>query len=208
MARVTKDPQERMEELIDTAEELFIAKGYQDTAISDIVKKVGVAQGTFYYYFKTKEEILDAIVDRNFRNIMGELQEVIQSTNHNSIEKLRLIICNFKNVAKNHKMIFAGYLYREKHLVILDKFDQKAKENITPIYIKIFEQGTLEGRMKVTYYRETAEFIFVILITLFKSIYAQDEEVLKKIVVASNIIEKTLEIPEGSLNLQSYLIEA
>jgi len=39
-------------------------KGYEKTAVSDIVKKAKVAQGTFYYYFKTKEDILDLITDR------------------------------------------------------------------------------------------------------------------------------------------------
>ena len=62
--RITKKPDERRQELIDIAEQLFIKKGYEQTAVSDIVKKAKVAQGTFYYYFKTKEEILDSIIGR------------------------------------------------------------------------------------------------------------------------------------------------
>jgi AcrR family transcriptional regulator len=59
--RVTKDPEIRRKELMDVAEELFLENGYEETAVSDIVKKAGVAQGTFYYYFKSKETKLDAI---------------------------------------------------------------------------------------------------------------------------------------------------
>ena len=47
--RITKNPEERRKELIDIAERLFIKKGYEQTAVSDIVKKAKVAQGTFYY---------------------------------------------------------------------------------------------------------------------------------------------------------------
>ncbi len=49
MVRISKDPEERKNEIVDAAEELFVTKGYEKTSISDIVKKVGVAQGLFYY---------------------------------------------------------------------------------------------------------------------------------------------------------------
>ena len=63
--RVTKDPEERKQELIDAAERLFMERGYEATAVSDIVQEVGVAQGTFYYYFPSKEEILEAIIEKD-----------------------------------------------------------------------------------------------------------------------------------------------
>ena len=47
MVRITKDPQVRMTEILDAAEELFYVRGYHETAVSDIVKSIGVAQGTF-----------------------------------------------------------------------------------------------------------------------------------------------------------------
>jgi AcrR family transcriptional regulator len=47
ISRVTKDPQVRQAELMDTALELFLANGYQKTTVQDIVKHVNVAQGTF-----------------------------------------------------------------------------------------------------------------------------------------------------------------
>jgi AcrR family transcriptional regulator len=47
MTCTVKDPETRRGELIDAAEELFLASGYEDTAVSDIVRKIGVAQGTF-----------------------------------------------------------------------------------------------------------------------------------------------------------------
>lgn len=51
----------RFRELMETATRLFMEQGYEETSVSDIVKACGVAQGTFYYYFKTKEDMLDAI---------------------------------------------------------------------------------------------------------------------------------------------------
>ena len=62
--RISKDRQTRCAELEDAALALFLKKGYETAMVSDIVQTVGVAQGTFYYYFKTKEDMLDAVLVR------------------------------------------------------------------------------------------------------------------------------------------------
>ena len=53
----------RREEILDAAQELFESKGYEQTSTTDIMKKVGIAKGTLYYHFASKEEILDALLD-------------------------------------------------------------------------------------------------------------------------------------------------
>lgn len=65
--RITKDRETRKAELVDASIKLFLQKGYENTMVSDIVKHVGVAQGTFYYYFETKEDVLDAALERMLR---------------------------------------------------------------------------------------------------------------------------------------------
>ena len=54
MARPSKDPQIRINEILDATEPLFYAKGYYETAISDIAEKMGVAHGMIYYYLKLR----------------------------------------------------------------------------------------------------------------------------------------------------------
>ena len=65
MARITKDPVVRRNEIIDAAEKLFYSVGYDETSVSDIVKAIGVAQGTFYNYFTSKDAVLEALVQRH-----------------------------------------------------------------------------------------------------------------------------------------------
>ena len=76
MARIVKVPDERRSELVATAQQLFYTKGYERTSISDIVKAVGVAQGTFYYYFDSKTAVLEAIITQ----IMHEIHNNPQAT--------------------------------------------------------------------------------------------------------------------------------
>ena len=54
----------RKNEILDTAEELFARKGYEKTTIKDILETNMIAKGTFYYYFQSKEELMDAVVGR------------------------------------------------------------------------------------------------------------------------------------------------
>lgn len=57
--RFSKKPDERKNEILDAAEMLFGTKGYSKTTNNDILNEVGIAKGTFYYYFQSKEEVMD-----------------------------------------------------------------------------------------------------------------------------------------------------
>lgn len=63
MTRITKAPEERRQEILDTAMKVFYKKGYEKTSISDIAKEMNVAQGLCYRYFSSKEELFDAALD-------------------------------------------------------------------------------------------------------------------------------------------------
>ena len=64
MTRVTKAPEERRQEIIDTAMKVFYEKGYEKTSISDIAREMHVAQGLCYRYFSSKEELFDVAIDQ------------------------------------------------------------------------------------------------------------------------------------------------
>lgn len=68
---------ETREKLLESAKELFSKKGYYETKISDIVEKSGVAQGTFYIYFKSKEEIFLELVKSLHEDLIKKLEKYI-----------------------------------------------------------------------------------------------------------------------------------
>ena len=77
MMRISKSPQERKQEIIEAALELFMSQGYEKTSIAMIVERVGVAQGLFYYYFKSKEDVFQEAMqfytDRLATEVIGDL---------------------------------------------------------------------------------------------------------------------------------------
>jgi len=56
--------QRRKQQIIDTAKEMFIEKGFQSTHIGQVCKKLNIARGTVYQYFGNKREILYAVLDQ------------------------------------------------------------------------------------------------------------------------------------------------
>ncbi len=64
---------ERAAQLYAAAIELFIERGYRDVDVSDIVERCGVGHGTFYNYFRSKRDILDAILSRTIQELAAAL---------------------------------------------------------------------------------------------------------------------------------------
>ncbi len=80
MVRISKPPQERRREILSTALELFLKNGYEKTSVGDIVEKIGVAQGLFYYYFRSKEEVYRAAMEQYADDCTACLISIIQDT--------------------------------------------------------------------------------------------------------------------------------
>ncbi len=73
--RVTKPKEERRKEILAAARELFAEKGYEATAVSDIVAQVEVAQGTFYLYFPSKRAVALALLEETVNEVVTALVE-------------------------------------------------------------------------------------------------------------------------------------
>ena len=59
--------------IVIAADQLFYHQGYENTSFSDIADAVGISRGNFYYHFKTKDEILDAVIDSRVKDIQKML---------------------------------------------------------------------------------------------------------------------------------------
>lgn len=61
------------EDIVEAADGLFYRRGFDHTSFADIADAVRISRGNFYYYFKTKDEILDAVIERRLRNTRAML---------------------------------------------------------------------------------------------------------------------------------------
>ena len=74
--RIVKEAEERKNEILDVAENLFMKKGFDGTSTNDILQAVGIARGTLYYHFKSKEDIMDALIHRMSESLLMKASRI------------------------------------------------------------------------------------------------------------------------------------
>ena len=67
--RISKEPEERKQEILETAIKLFSVNGFEKTSISDIAKEIGIAQGLCYRYFPSKDVLFQSAINE-YSNIL------------------------------------------------------------------------------------------------------------------------------------------
>ena len=95
VSKVEKNKKQKENSLFQAGYDLFTTKGINDTAISDIVKKAGVAKGTFYLYFKDKYDLLDRIVLHKSAQVLCEAIKYNKSIEFDSFEDELLSFVNY-----------------------------------------------------------------------------------------------------------------
>ena len=163
--RVVKEYEERRNEILDTAEALFSEKGYEKTSIQAILDRVKIAKGTFYYYFKSKEEVMDAILQRYNEKLITRAWAAANQENipvqmklFQTIGALHLDEAEGKEILEEiHKP--DNVKMHQRILVMLLK-------EVTPIIGKVIRDGVKEGIFDTQYPDETAELLLVYIQTV------------------------------------------
>jgi AcrR family transcriptional regulator len=83
----------RKQQIMEVASRMFVRFGYRRTSIDDIVRDVGIAKGSFYSYFQSKEDLFKQIIEDNHQNLLKSTIEVVEQ-GKNPCEKIRLLVFN------------------------------------------------------------------------------------------------------------------
>ena len=164
--RVTKVPEERKQELIDTAERLFLEKGYEQTTVADIVREIEVAQGTFYYYFSSKEEILEAIIEKDITALEEDVRQIMSREDANAAIKLNAVVNSIIGISTSRREIM-DYLHEESNAVMHEKMERHTIERLVPLMTRVVAEGTHAGIFDVQYPTESVEFLLASLVYFF-----------------------------------------
>ncbi|AVK46954.1 transcriptional regulator [Clostridium sp. MF28] len=200
MVRVIKDPEERKNDILTAAMELFKEKGYGKTAVSDIVKAAGIAQGTFYIYYKNKEDVFISVIENTREKIIQQLIDVQKRNDLNAVEKMNLIIKHEFDINRTKDDLILQ-LHLEKKSGIHLQFIINTIHKLVPIYTSVIEQGVKEGLFDIKYPKEAAEYMLVATKFLFDpGIFSTNlEELQIKAKAAEDISERILGSSKNSL---------
>lgn len=203
MARPSQDPQIRINEILETAEPLFYSKGYHETAISDIVNKMGVAHGTIYYYFKSKEEILEALINRHFSALMSEVMRSVHSNQMNPSDKFNIVIQTlFKGIHRQDGLLFE-FLYNERAIHFIDKLARQGKQLINPLLLQIMEEGQEQQCFHIRHLQAAANMVDGMIDSLIEVIYEKSSEELLacQFKLAEDLMEYALGAKKGTVHI-------
>ena len=95
MGKVDDNKRQKRERLLNKAYELFTAKGFTNTSISDIVENADVAKGTFYLYFKDKYDLKDKLVEYKTQELFLVANTNLEENNIHGLEEQLIFIIDF-----------------------------------------------------------------------------------------------------------------
>ena len=194
----SKEAEERKKEILDIAEELFTAKGYDNTSTTDILDRVGIARGTIYYHFKSKEEILDALIDRITQGIVRNVKSAL-SYDAPAPKKIIAFIGATKVDSAIGKEI-TDHAHKPQNALMHQKMMNSLLAELTPIAAGIIRDGIKEGSFSTDYPDEAAEMLLVYSSVVFDDMNEITEaEREKKVAGFVFNMEKLLGVKSGGL---------
>lgn len=202
--RIVKEATERRNEILDVAERLFCANGYDNTSTNDILAEIGIARGTLYYHFKSKEDILDAMIDRILDEIIRKARDIALNESMPVLERLTRTVLAANVDTKTGDMILEQ-VHKPQNALMHAKMQEKLLSRLIPLFVKIIEDGISQKLMQTDYPEDTIHMLLLYSNSVFDDSIQYSEEEKKRMVLAfiSNT-EVLLHMEKGSL-LQAML---
>jgi AcrR family transcriptional regulator len=158
MARIVKSPEERRDEFLQAAQRLFIENGYFKTSVDDICEDVGVAKGLFYYYFRSKEDLVEGIVDDLWEGAVEDYNRIRDMEDLNSLEKL-MLFSHVRGEVKLQQTYLAELYINDPNSLLVQKLRERGTDILAPILAEIVSQGVKDGFFDTPWPLEAAMFL-------------------------------------------------
>ena len=158
--RVVKEASERRNEILDVAEELFVTKGYDNTSTNDILNRVGIARGTLYYHFKSKEAILNAMIERINESLVVRARTIAADTSIPVIDRIVRTIAGL-NVDSDIGHEIIDQVHKPQNALMHQKMQKNLAAGIVPIIVSLVDEGSKQGIFNIPYPAETIEMLIL-----------------------------------------------
>jgi AcrR family transcriptional regulator len=214
MARIVKQSESRRDELIVAARELIYTIGYEATTVEKIHQHLGLSKGAFYHYFSAKQEIADAVIEREIFENLEELEKVVDDPNANSGARLGMFfrfmrnwkVANFGSII-NYLRIF----YSDGNVFFRHLSREYVIEAASPALASIISAGVKNGFFRTTASEQLTDFairvgfdfndrIAELLIEMSDGI-DNYKKIENTILIYQNSLEKVLGAPGGSIRI-------
>lgn len=151
MPRVIKHPELRREELLDQAQALFLAHGYDRASLNDVIAAAGVSKGAFYHYFASKEALLEALAERFARQALAGVQDVLDDPALDPLNRLNGLLAKSRQAkieTASEAWALFETMFRPENLVLFHRINLAAGASFSPLLVKIIRQGVEDGTFR------------------------------------------------------------
>ena len=150
--RVVKAPAVRRAQLIDCAQALFLAKGYERTTVNDVIQATSLSKGAFYHHFASKEDLLEAIAARFAGQALANAQAVQGDLQMSALQRLNTLLATARQwKAENLADLRAMFtvLLRPENAALYHRIAGAVFAALTPRIEEIIAEGQADGTFHV-----------------------------------------------------------
>lgn len=196
-----KKGERRKQDLLNIAYRMFIEKGYENTSVDDIIIEAGIAKGTYYYYFESKEATLESVIEM----MIEKAENIAKAALMNPVpipQKLASVVYAFQ--PNKDEIVITDVLERKENIVMHDKIGKKIVEVAVPILSDIVREGIAQGIFACTNVEERVKMLLIMSQNMFDyGAYSN-----KDIEVYVDMLEKSLGAKEGTMSfISEFLLE-
>lgn len=164
--RKNMSPEERRAQLLGCAQALFFSKGFEDTTIQDVLDMAGVSKGGFYHHFKSKDELLFAVMDALAAGVLAQMSAVLEDDTLAAKDLLDRFLHLRADYLRTHdypgQVEMFRIMHEDKNIVLLEQFTRMVRAGAIPILKTVIQKGCNEGTFTVADTETAAELILYV----------------------------------------------
>ena len=210
--RVTKHPDVRREELLDIAWELCRSDGFETMSVDQVTQVAGVAKGTFYHYFASKDAMLEQLVERFGEGLFDQLSAAASSATGNGLDHLKAVM----DAAGSYKVekadiSYASFLYQPGNLALRHRLFAAWRKRAREVLLPVISDGQADGSLHVASVEGATDIVLLLWFEAADQLWERalgthdiDEFVDTMIAGAASVYqaqERILGVPEGSFTV-------
>lgn len=136
--------EQRRNEILAIAKRLFAIQGFDKTSIQDILQEAQIARGTLYYYFESKEAIMNALVESLSEQTFSKVSKIANDTKVPVVERIILAVMAM-NVNNDSSIEIINHINLPQNAFMHQKVQHEIMRKVPPILAAIVQEGAEEG---------------------------------------------------------------
>jgi len=149
---------ERRGDLIAVAEQLFLKQGYENTTVNQIIESLNLAKGTYYYHFRSKEDILIAVSDKLIGDTQKKLVDIHKQYDRDVMWRIREILSIFHDDFYRNRTIWK-LVYHDNNVAMHKQVTRIGAKRFTPLLTDVLREGMDKDLIHVPHAHETAQLL-------------------------------------------------